>query len=323
VTDLPPPRHPYVEGEPIPPEARPYSQDDDPTEVEVPASPRNEAIAAGLLALAGLLGAAFVVLYVWVDSTPLFGLTLGGGLLALGAAAIVAGKGIVPQETVIEPRHPLDHPEEERATADLIRSAASGVSRGRLLKLAGAIAGGGMGAAALASLASFGPWIGDQSISSPWRRGARLVDEYGNPVRADELEIGSFVTAFPKGADIDMLGSPVIVVRIDPATVDLPRSRRGWAVDGIMAYSKICTHAACAVAMMRYPLYPAHSAEPALVCPCHYSTFEVATGGTVIFGPAGRPLPQLPIRIASDGTLEAAGPLSGDVGPAWLGVNRA
>ena len=114
-----------------------------------------------------------------------------------------------------------------------------------------------------------------------------------------------------------------MVVRIDPALVDLPPDRRGWSVDGILAYSKICTHAACAVAMMRYPLHPAHSAAPALVCPCHYSTFEVGTGGTVIFGPAGRPLPQLPIRIAADGTLEAAGPLSGDVGPAWFGVRRA
>jgi ubiquinol-cytochrome c reductase iron-sulfur subunit len=323
MSDLPPPRHPSVEGEPVPPDARPYSRADDPTRVVIPASPRNEAIVAGLLALAGLLGVAFVVVYVLVDSTPLFGLTLGGALLALGAAAIVAGKGVVPQETVLEPRASVAHPEDEAATTALIRSAGSGVSRGRLLKLTAAIASAGMGAASLATLASFGPWIGSRSVPSPWRRGARLVDEYGRPVRADALEVGSFVTAFPKGADIDLLGSPVIVVRIDPSEVDLPPARRGWAVDGILAYSKICTHAGCAVAMMRYPLYPAHSAEPALVCPCHYSTFEVATGATVIFGPAGRPLPQLPIRIAADGTLEAAGPLSGDVGPAWFGVNRA
>jgi ubiquinol-cytochrome c reductase iron-sulfur subunit len=89
-----------------------------------------------------------------------------------------------------------------------------------------------------------------------------------------------------------------------------------------VAYSKICTHAGCAVAMLRYPLFEAHSASPALVCPCHYSTFDVATGGTVLFGPAGRPLPQLPIAIARDGTLRAAGSLSGDVGPAWFGINR-
>jgi ubiquinol-cytochrome c reductase iron-sulfur subunit len=112
------------------------------------------------------------------------------------------------------------------------------------------------------------------------------------------------------------------VVRIDPALLRLPAGRRGWAPRGIVAYSKICTHAGCAVAMLRYPLLEAHSASPALVCPCHYSTFDVATGGTVLFGPAGRPLPQLPIAIARDGTLRAAGSLSGDVGPAWFGINR-
>jgi quinol---cytochrome c reductase iron-sulfur subunit len=322
MSEPPTPRRPYVEGEPIPPDARPLSAQDDPTGIEIPASPRNETAAAALLALCGGLGIAFVVAYVLTSSTPLYGITLGGALLALAGALIVAGKGVVPQETVIEPRAPLEHPREEAATADLVASAGAGVSRGRLLRLTAALAGAGLGAGSVATLASFGPWIGTQSVTSPWRRGLTLVDQYGHPIRADELEVGSFATAFPRGVNPDLLGSPVIVVRIAPAQVDLPAGRRGWAVDGIMAYSKICTHAGCAVAMMRYPLYPAHSAEPALVCPCHYSTFDVATGGTVVFGPAGRPLPQLPIAIAADGTLQAAGPLSGDVGPAWFGVRR-
>jgi ubiquinol-cytochrome c reductase iron-sulfur subunit len=74
--------------------------------------------------------------------------------------------------------------------------------------------------------------------------------------------------------------------------------------------------------MLRYPLYAPHSPAPAVVCPCHYSTFDVADGGTVLFGPAGRPLPQLPLRVRSDGTLEAAGPMSGPIGPGWWGVRR-
>lgn len=322
MTDLPPPRRPYVSGEPIPQDARPYSEADDPTGVAIPASPRAEALVAGLLTLAGLLGAGFAVAYVLVDSTPIYGATLGGALLALAAALIVAGKRVVPQEVVIEPRAPLEHQDEEEAATELVASAGAGVSRGRLLKLTAALAGAGLSAGALAALASFGPWIGRKSVTSPWRRGMTLVDESGTPIRAGDLEVGSFATAFPQGVNTDLLGSPVIVVRIAPALVDLPAGRRGWAVDGIMAYSKICTHAGCAVAMMRYPLYAAHAAEPALVCPCHYSTFAVATGGTVVFGPAGRPLPQLPIAVAADGTLQAAGRLSGDVGPAWFGVRR-
>jgi len=322
MSELPPPRRPYVEGEQIPPDARPYSAEDDPTSVEIPASRRNEAIAAALLACAGLSGVGFVAAYVLTDSTQWLGATLGAAFVLLGAAAVVAGKGIVPQEVVIEPRHPLEHPEEERETAALVEYAAEGVSRRRLLRWTAALAGTGIGAAVVSATASFGPWIGAQSVASPWRRGTRLVDANGDAIRLDQLAIGSFLTAFPKGASIERLGALIIVVRIDPSLVDLPRSRRGWAPQGVLAYSKICTHAGCAVAMMRYPLYAAHAPEPALVCPCHYSTFEVATGGNVIFGPAGRPLPQLPIAIAADGTLSAAGPLSGDVGPAWFNVKR-
>jgi ubiquinol-cytochrome c reductase iron-sulfur subunit len=89
-----------------------------------------------------------------------------------------------------------------------------------------------------------------------------------------------------------------------------------------MAYSKICTHAGCAIALFRAPLYPDRSPGYALVCPCHYSTFDVLHGADLVFGPAGRPLPQLPLRLAADGTLAAAGPMSGPVGPAWWGVSE-
>ena len=60
--------------------------------------------------------------------------------------------------------------------------------------------------------------------------------------------------------------------------------------------------------------------KDALVCPCHYSTFDPFTGGTVIYGPAGRPLPQLPLEIDGDGNLRAAGNFSARVGPSWWNV---
>jgi ubiquinol-cytochrome c reductase iron-sulfur subunit len=322
VSEPPVPRRPYLEGEPIPPQARPRSEQDDPTYLRVPDSRRAEALTAGLLVLAGLAGIGFVVAYLATDSTPWLGATLGAAFGLLGAALVVAGRAVVPQEIVIEPRRPVEHPQEEHATAELLRLAGRGVSRRRLLWASAAFAVTGIGASAIAAAGSLGPWIGRRSIPSPWRRGLALVDEHGHPIRADQLAVGSFVTAFPAGVDTDRMGAPVMVVRIDPAKVELPAARNGWAPHGILAYSKICTHAGCAVAMLRYPLFTAHSATPALVCPCHYSTFDVATGGTVLFGPAGRPLPQLPIEIAGDGSLRAGGPLSGDVGPAWLGVDR-
>jgi ubiquinol-cytochrome c reductase iron-sulfur subunit len=157
---------------------------------------------------------------------------------------------------------------------------------------------------------------------TPWRRGRRLVDEAGDPIPAAAVRPDEFLTAFPEGADREEIGSPIILVRLDPANLRLPASRRDWAPEGILAYSKVCTHAGCAVALYRAPLFQPVEQPPGLVCPCHYSTFDPATGGTVVFGPAGRALPQLPLRIDRRGNLRAGGTFSGPVGPSWWGVRR-
>jgi ubiquinol-cytochrome c reductase iron-sulfur subunit len=180
-----------------------------------------------------------------------------------------------------------------------------------------------LGAAAATPLASLGPGVGDTLFASPWRPGTRLVDENGLPVRADDLERGSFLTAFPEGADPRQLASAVVVVHVNPAGLQLPSDRADWAPEGFLAYSKICTHAGCAVNLFRSPQYPPKEPGPALVCPCHYSTFDVLKGGERIFGPAGRPLPQLPLRIDRARNLVAGGPFSGEVGPAWSGVRQS
>jgi ubiquinol-cytochrome c reductase iron-sulfur subunit len=112
------------------------------------------------------------------------------------------------------------------------------------------------------------------------------------------------------------------MVKIDPAQLRLPPGREDWAPEGILAYSKICTHAGCAIALYRNPLFDQTEPGRALVCPCHYSTFDPATGGEVLFGPAGRPLPQLPLMIGPDRELLAAAGLSGPPGPAWWGVRN-
>ena len=114
----------------------------------------------------------------------------------------------------------------------------------------------------------------------------------------------------------------MIVVRLHEGDLRLPQQREGWAPHGVLAFSKICTHAGCAVSMFRYPLFSPKVPKPALVCPCHYSTFDPARGGKVIFGPAGRPLPQLPVAVDERGELRAAGRMSGPVGPSWWGVQE-
>jgi ubiquinol-cytochrome c reductase iron-sulfur subunit len=162
----------------------------------------------------------------------------------------------------------------------------------------------------------------DPFFETPWRRGRLLVGEDGRPLLADDVDEETFYTAFPQGADREQLGAPLVVVRLPISELDLPEGRRGWAPKGILAYSKICTHAGCAIALYRTPTFAPTEPRPALVCPCHYSTFDPARGGDVIFGPAGRPLPQLPLLVDGSGRLRADGNFSGAVGPSWWGVRN-
>jgi len=292
---------------------------------------RVELVVAGLLAAAAVAACGFVVVYVVHIDTQLLGLAFGLALIALAAAAILAGRSLVPQEIETEDRPDFTDPEgrsraerEARELHHVAARAGEGISRRRLLGTAAGAAGAAMGAAIVVPLASLGPSVDDRLRESPWRDGVPLVDENGIAVPASHLETGSFLSAFAKGADRERLASSLVVVRVNPDDLALPDERADWAPEGIMAFSKICTHAGCAINLYRSPLYPPRSpGGPALVCPCHYSTFDVLTGGDVIFGPAGRPLPQLPLRIDSGGNLVAAGPLSGNVGPSWSGVRQS
>jgi ubiquinol-cytochrome c reductase iron-sulfur subunit len=214
-------------------------------------------------------------------------------------------------------------PEAVDQVVEVVEEGAVRMRRRRLLAGAGAAAGAAIGAALLAPVVSLGPAFDLAALArTPWRRGRRLVDEAGAPIPAAAVRPDEFVTAFPEGADPEEIGSPVILVRLDPARLRLPAARRTWAPEGIVGYSKICTHAGCAIALYRAPLFEPAEQPPGLVCPCHYSTFDPATGGTVVFGPAGRALPQLPIRVDRQGNLRAGGTFSGPVGPSWWGVRR-
>ena len=293
---------------------------------ELPASPRAEVWTATLLFVAALGGVAFVAVYAFDDAnTQLLGLSIAVALASIAVALILAAAMVVPQETLEEARPVFADPE-QADTADedeggedaarTLREGVDGVTRRRLLGTAGAAAGIGLGAAALVPLASLGPAVGDRLAASPWKDGVPLVEENGMAVKASDLEVGSFLTAFAKGVDKEELAASLAVVRVRTEELELPQDRADWAPEGILAFSKICTHAQCAISLFRYPLFRERSPGPALVCPCHYSTFNVLDGGERIFGPAVRPLPQLPLRI-EDGALVAAGPLSGAVGASW------
>lgn len=104
----------------------------------------------------------------------------------------------------------------------------------------------------------------------------------------------------PKG-DLLKDGNPtnrVVLARLNPVTLsDFTRSN---AADDVVAYSAICTHAGCEV---DETLGDSHT----FFCSCHGSIFDPRDGGAAIGGPAGRALPSLPIKVASDGRLVVAG----------------
>lgn len=316
-------RHHPPPTEPPPPLPRDPPTEYDPSERTVPANRQAENLVAALLVMAAGCAFAFLAVYIVLQTqTQLLGLSMGLALACLAAAAIIAGKLVVPQETSVESRDQLLKTDEEEEVVEIITDGGQGVSRRVLLTGAGGLAGAAMLGAAAAPIASLGPPAGILH-QSPWRRGIRLVDDQGNVFAAADIQIGSFYDALPEGGNADSLGAGLLVIRLPQSMIDLPAARATWAPQGIMAYSKICPHAACAINLYRYPLDESTAQDPpAFTCPCHYSTFTPGNGGKLIFGPAGRELPQMPIMIDTDGNLRCAGQFDEDIGPSWWGVRR-
>ena len=294
----------------------------------LPPNPGAELAVLGLLGLSSLAAAGFILIYAFADSlpavTPLLGAMIGLAFLFLAAALVVVGLKLVPTEEIAEEYPPHEHPGEQQVIAELIDGSGTRFTRRRLFKLGLLGAGGTLGLALLTPAVSFGPLfrVGD-FLRTPWRRGRRLVDASGRPYKASDIEKNNFYLAFPEGLkdeEKEAMAASLVVIRLDPDQLHLPPHLDGYDAHGILAYSRICTHAGCAIALYRAPLFQPDEPRPALVCPCHYSTFDPATGGTVTFGPAGRDLPLLPVYVDSSGYLRAKGNFDGPVGPSWWGV---
>lgn len=287
---------------------------------------RAENVVLILLGLAVLAGAGFIVVYAAYphaqQPNELLGISLGLCLAFIAGALTVVAKFLVVTEEV-EDEYPTEHIEEQDEIVQIIHESGTRITRKKLLIGAGAVAGGTLGLAALTPALSLGPlWDTAPLDITPWRRGVALVDEKGKKMLADSIEPATFYSAFAEGADPEDIASDLVLIRLDPTKLSLPDGRRNWAPNGILAFSKICTHAGCAVGLYRNPKFPDIEPKPALVCPCHYSTFDPYTGGSVIYGPAGRPLPQLPLIIDDVGYLRAGGTFNDRIGPGWWNVRE-
>lgn len=267
-----------------------------------------------LLSTAAAIG--FVAL-IWVGDehaqwyNPLLGVCLGLALAGLGIGAVLWSKTLMGDEEAVQEREPFAPPAADRErTAQVWRQgvARTGIARRKLLRRSLLTASGALLLPALGALRQLGPRPNKQLTYTAWSKGARLVNDSNVPVKLGDIEVGGFTTVFPENHVGEGL-SPTLLIRLG-ATAGLPAKERAQSAEGHVAYSKICTHLGCPIG-----LYLQQSRR--LLCPCHQSLFDVSDDCKVLFGPATRPLPQLPIEVDKDGYFRALGDYPVPVGPGF------
>jgi len=292
------------------------------TEIRRSSSARIEALAAACFLAAAISAIGLAVVYWQGGQTQLEGLLLATATGGIGVGTVIWARRFMPDDEVTEERETLrSTPEEIDAfRQDFEHGEQSVVGRRVLVGSAGA-ALTALGAALLFPIRSLGPRPGRGLKQTAYGKaagrpgGVRLIRADGTYLKPDDLAVDRVVTAFPDGHP-GAPDAPTLVIRTRPTQeLRLPAGREKWVVDGIVAYSKLCTHVGCPVG-----LYQAGEAK--LLCPCHQSTFNVLEGAEPVFGPATRPLPQLPLAVDDDGYLIATGDFSSPVGPGFWDRTR-
>jgi ubiquinol-cytochrome c reductase iron-sulfur subunit len=270
------------------------------------------------------------------------GLTLGLSLLLMGIGAIHWAKKLMGDHEIVEMRHtaastPADREVALEAFDQGVQE--SGFGRRTLVRntMLGSMAL--LGLPALVLLRDLGPLpvfgkkgTAENSLEhTVWGKGVRVVNDVsGAPIKPEEIEIGQLINAEPalffqetapdgtvtpaqyEGTDLQVqkVKAAVIVVRMQPDDITPYPSRKDWGIDGILCYSKICTHVGCPISLWEQQTYH-------LLCPCHQSTFDLANNGKVLFGPAARALPQLHLGVDKQGYLIAMSDFNEPVGPSF------
>lgn len=262
-------------------------------------NPRERAIAAGLLlSIAGSFGFMYGF---WLQaSTQWLGLALACVFGGFAIAMLGWARWILPHEEVVDLRDTAPQPSEERMEqVSALGHGMAQITRKTWLTRMLFAALGVFGIAALFPAGALGPEPDDTLFHTRWKRGDRLQRTDGTLVKADDVNVNGIETVFPEGSIGDYYSMAVLI--------RLPDGVGANTTDGLVAFSKACTHAGCPVALYR-------AADRQLICPCHQSVFDVADGAKVVDGPADRSLPQLPIEVSRDGYVRALGDFPGPVG---------
>jgi ubiquinol-cytochrome c reductase iron-sulfur subunit len=307
------------------------------TDTDPRAARRAERQVALMFALSAVMVIGFIVAYVTIPTSSLInlgplgvfqtsnlvlGLTFGLGTLLIGLGAIQWAKKLMSDEEITDERHPIGSPPEDQEAALAAFQtgvAESGFVERKLVRRTLIAALALFPIPLVVLLKDMGPLPGTSLTTTIWRKGSRIVvDVTGTKLRPEDLAIGTLVSASPENLDAvqELEGTQnarakasIILVRMTPEEI---RSQQGenWDVDGILAFSKICTHVGCPIALYQQRTHH-------LLCPCHQSTFDLADSGNVVFGPAARRMPQLPITVDEEGYLVAQSDFAEPVGPSF------
>lgn len=288
------------------------------------------------ISIVGSLGAVLAYMFFPIESgdlgqirlhTMFVGIGMTLALLAIGIGAVHWGKAIMADHESIDERHPTPSDEPTREAAAEVFELAdkeSGFSRRTLVRnsLIGALVAFPIpGITLLRGLAPQDQDAVTLLKHTMWEKGTRLSRDLGGAsvgaaIKASDVTIGSVFHVVPENLDQatnvldEKAKAIVLLIRLDPADLTEPEDRKDWSYNGIVAYSKVCTHVGCPVALNEQHTHH-------LLCPCHQSQFDVSDQAKVVFGPAKRPLPQLPITVDSEGYLVARSDFEEPVGPSF------
>jgi ubiquinol-cytochrome c reductase iron-sulfur subunit len=336
------------------------------------AEKRAERTVAYWLLLGGFSGLALLLIFLfwpweykggdtqghfWYDlATPLYGLTFGLSILAIGIGAVLFQRKFIPEEISIQDRHDGRSPEIQRKTVAANLTDALEGSTLKRRKLIGMSLGIGLGAFGLGTLVAFmgglikNPWKpvvptaeGNKAVlwTSGWTPRFKGETVYmaratGRPgespfvkMRPEDIDAGGMETVFPwreSDGDGTTVESHERLNEIGMGVRNPVMLIRIRPVDMSKVVKRKGQESFNFGELFAFTKVCSHLGCPSslfeqqsyrILCPCHQSQFDALHFARPIFGPAVRALAQLPITIDQDGYLVANGDFIEPVGPAF------
>ena len=336
------------------------------------AEKRAERTVAYWLLLGGFSGLALLLIFLfwpweyrggdtqghfWYDlATPLYGLTFGLSVLAIGIGAVLFQKKFIPEEISIQDRHDGRSAEIHRKTVAANLTDALEGSTLKRRKVIGLSLGIGLGAFGLGTLVAFmgglikNPWKpvvptaeGNKAVlwTSGWTPRFKgetiyLARATGMPgespyvrMRPEDLDAGGMETVFPwreSDGDGTTVESHERLSEIAMGVRNPVMLIRIKPTDMPRVVKRKGQESFNFGELFAFTKVCSHLGCPSslyeqqtyrILCPCHQSQFDALHFAKPIFGPAARALAQLPITIDQDGYLVANGDFIEPVGPAF------